>query len=114
MSPPPCIQTQPPDGMYTLTAPGLTVDALHATLAPVAGLTHSFSFARSPRGGVPARGSAFGKVLTRGGFAWSGTVAAPAGQPAGKVLLLMITDEFVVFGTRVRYAIPEHDAPWAA
>src|SRR5437899_12316527 len=92
-----------------MTAPGFTDAWLHTTLAPVAGSTHWFSLARSPRGGVRAGGSAFGRPPARGGFSWSGGAAAPAGQPAGNVLLLMTTDPLTVFGRRVRYARPEHD-----
>src|SRR5690348_6907468 len=88
MSPPPCrfkqTDVDPPPGMKNATAPGVNVPG-RVAFDPVLGSTQWASFARSPRGGVPAAGSALGRPAATGGCSKSGGVAPPDGQ------LLMVT-----------------------
>src|SRR5438132_11810558 len=92
--------------MKRTIAPGVT-ELGQLWLAPLVVLTQWPSLARSPRGGMPAGGVALGKPFAGGSPSWSGGAAAPLGQPAGNVPLLMVTDELPVLWKVVTEASPE-------
>src|SRR6266566_392231 len=100
MSPLPCRSMQPPLGMNRTIAPGVHVPGQDA-LAPVVGSAQCPSLARSPRGGAPAGGLALGRPLASGRPSGSGGDGWPVGQPAGNVLLLMVTLELPVLAKLV-------------
>src|SRR6266853_3862490 len=100
MSPLPCRSRHPPLGMKKTTAPGVH-DAGQATLLPVDVSTQCPSLARSPFGGVPGAGPSLGSPTARGSRSPSGGDCCPVGQPAGNVLLLMVTLELPPAGKLV-------------
>src|SRR6266853_6419912 len=113
MSPPPCRfrhggEPPTPPGMTNATAPGVTAPG-HAMLLPVVTSTQCRSLARSPLGGAAGAGSALGRPAASGMPSPSGGDGAPLGQPAGYVLLLMVTLAPPPAEKLVTYARPEHD-----
>src|SRR6266851_417551 len=90
------VELLPPPGMKNCTAPTVHAPG-QALLLPVVVSTQWFSLARSPCGGVPAGGSAFGSPVANGMPSPSGgDGCGPAAQ------LEIVTDELPpVFSQKV-------------